>query len=105
MKHYRDEWIREWCDANGWSDLYAENNLYWAFPPNGVMPQPIPIETMRSIKRKNGLSQQEKRCTVGLIILTATALAFTILYSTPMFLLLAFSVASLTIALLDISDI
>ena len=51
IKHFCDDWVREWCDANGWTDLFMErSNHYWAFPPGAVMPEPIPSKTLRLIK-------------------------------------------------------
>ncbi len=53
MKHYSDEWIEEWCQENGWTDLFVErSNSYWAFPPGAVMPEPIPAQALRVIKAK-----------------------------------------------------
>ena len=60
MKHYSDKWIEEWCLRNGWSDLYVEQNQYWAFRPGAVMPEPVPNDILRSLKRENGLSSSEK---------------------------------------------
>ncbi|MEO1341284.1 MAG: hypothetical protein AAFV28_09115 [Cyanobacteria bacterium J06635_13] len=28
----------QWCEINGYSDLFIRNGEYWAFPPNSVMP-------------------------------------------------------------------
>ncbi|MEM8718562.1 MAG: hypothetical protein AAGE84_04540 [Cyanobacteria bacterium P01_G01_bin.39] len=28
----------QWCQINGYSNLFVRNGEYWAFPPHGVMP-------------------------------------------------------------------
>ena len=33
-----------WCDQHGYSDPFCRDGIWWAFPPNGVMP--IRIETV-----------------------------------------------------------
>ncbi|MEM1253419.1 MAG: hypothetical protein AAGI69_13375 [Cyanobacteria bacterium P01_H01_bin.21] len=33
-----------WCDLNGYSDPFCRDGIWWAFPPNGVMP--VRIETV-----------------------------------------------------------
>ena len=50
MKHYCEEWVKDWCFENGWTDLYVERCHYWAFPPGAVMPEPIPPRVLRLIK-------------------------------------------------------
>ena len=45
-----------------WTDLVRERyNSYWAFPPNCVMPEPIPQKVMRLIKNEKGLSKSEQK--------------------------------------------
>ena len=29
---------QDWCDLNGYSDPFCRDGIWWAFPPNGVMP-------------------------------------------------------------------
>ena len=72
IKHFCDDWIKEWCQENGWTDLFLERYDYWAFPPNAVMPLPIPKETLLQIKAEKGFSNQEKlwltiSATIGLL--------------------------------------
>ena len=33
-----------WCDQHGYSDPFCRDGIWWAFPPNGVMP--VRIETV-----------------------------------------------------------
>jgi hypothetical protein len=36
--------IQDWCDENGWTEpmWVGASSWWWAFPPNGVMPAPLP---------------------------------------------------------------
>lgn len=33
---------KEWCEARGWTDLFFQEGKWYSFPPNAVIPQPIP---------------------------------------------------------------
>ena len=33
---------KEWCEARGWTELFFQEGKWYAFPPNAVIPQPIP---------------------------------------------------------------
>ena len=65
MNHYAAQWIEDWCSENGWTDLFRERTDYWAFPPNAVMPVPIPTQVLRSIKANRGLCFEEKGVVCG----------------------------------------
>ena len=99
MQHFHDEWIQEWCDSNGWTDLFQERyNHYWAFPPNGVMPEPIPQKVMRLIKSEKGLTAIEQRWLLSAAFVSVLALATTCLLVTPMPLMFAFAFDAVTFA-------
>jgi hypothetical protein len=34
MKKFCTEWIQEWCQENGWTDLFTVRREYWAFGSN-----------------------------------------------------------------------
>lgn len=105
MKHFCDQWIQEWCFENGWTDPVMEPlNHYWAFPPGGVMPQPIPSDVLRGIKSRNGLSQHEK-------MWTATAIAFAVVMAwlsyvlkCPMPLIAGFAYGAFVAAGLEVDE-
>jgi len=105
MKHYSDRWIEEWCLKNGWSDLYIEENQYWAFRPGAVMPEPIPNDILRSLKRQKGLSPSEKWWSTIAIATTIISLIVTIYFFCPIFLVLAFGIDSFAVANLELSEI
>lgn len=102
MQHFQDEWIQEWCDSNGWTDLFQERyNHYWAFPPNGVMPEPIPQKVMRLIKSEKGLTTIEQRWLVSAALVSVIALAATCFLITPMPLMFAFAFDAVTFARME----
>lgn len=102
MQHFHDEWIQEWCDSNGWTDLFQERyNHYWAFPPNGVMPEPIPQKVMRLIKSEKGLTTNEQRWFTSAAVVSVLAIATTYFLATPMPLMFAFAFDAITFALME----
>lgn len=103
MKHYHDEWIKEWCDQNGWTDLFIErNNNYWAFPPGAVMPEPIPTKILRLIKLEKGFSLPEKRLLGIAIFTTFSSLISSYVLKCPMPIIFAFAFDAITAAKLEV---
>lgn len=103
MRHYRDEWIQEWCDHNGWTDpMSVSTNFYWAFPPNGVMPEPIPGDILRLIKSEKGLTQDEKVWLGSAMSISLIAAIFTYFWHCPLPLVIAFGFSAVTAARLEI---
>jgi len=41
------EFLMEWCDKNGYTDLQRKAKCWWAIPPNGVMPIPLTVGIRR----------------------------------------------------------
>lgn len=97
MKHFADEWIREWCQDNGWTDLFIECRDYWAFPPHGVIPIPIPKETLIQIKAEKGFSPEEKLWLGSSIVISMIAIIFTYLFNCPMPLVFAFAFTAIVV--------
>lgn len=103
MRHYCDQWVQEWCDHNGWTELFIERrDHYWAFPPNAVMPEPIPPTVLRVIKTERGLSAEEKTWIGLAIALTVIGLILGCLMMSPMPLVLAFAFDAVTAAQLEV---
>lgn len=99
MRHFHDEWIQEWCDNNGWTDLFQERyNHYWAFPPGGVMPEPIPQKVMRLIKMEKGLSSNEQFWLVLATVVSLIAIIVSCLLMCPMPIVIAFGFDAFTFA-------
>jgi hypothetical protein len=106
MKHYSIEWIEEWCQENGWTDLFVERrNNYWAFPPTAVMPEPIPTKVLSVIKAKKGLTCEEKWLSISAVVTTIAAVVSSYLLKCPMPLVLAFAFDAVTMAQLEVEDI
>ena len=104
MKHYCDEWIKDWCEQNGWTDLVIERYNYWAFPPGAVMPEPIPLETLRTIKAQKGFSFQEKLWIIAAAIITPISVILSYYLKCPMPLVFAFAFGAITVAKLEIDE-
>ncbi|MBD2576467.1 hypothetical protein [Oscillatoria sp. FACHB-1406] len=103
MRHYRDEWIAEWCGEHGWTDAFAERlNHYWAFPPGAVIPEPIPTKELRMIKETKGLCREERWWMGSAIAITAIAAALCVILKSPMPLVLAFAWSAITVARLEV---
>ena len=102
MKHFRDDWIQEWCELNGWSDWFLDCRDYWAFPPHAVMPLPIPKEQLMEIKANKGFSPQEKFWVSLTITVSLLGGIFSYLLNCPMPLVFAFAFAAVIIAHLEI---
>ena len=105
MKHFADEWIKEWCEDNGWTDLVIERNLYWAFPPGAVMPEPIPSGSLRMIKYNKGLCREEKLWLSAAGIMAISAAIISLFLKCPMPLVFAFAFDAITVAQLEVEEI
>ena len=104
MKHYCEEWINEWCQNNGWTDLYIERYHYWAFPPGAVMPEPIPPQVLRAIKAEKGLSGEERLGSIAAVVVTLIAAILSYFLKSPMPLVFAFAFSAVTVGLLEVED-
>jgi hypothetical protein len=106
MKHYCDNWIQEWCDRNGWTELFMERcNFYWAFPPGAVIPEPIPSNILRTIKAEKGLCFEEKIWVIAATALTIVAASLSFILRCPMPIVFAFAFAAITVAQLEVEDV
>ncbi len=102
MKHFKQEWIEEWCQAHGWTELYMERQgNYWAFPPDAVIPQPIPVSVLRAIKASKGLSPMERQMTYLGVAIAIVSVIFTLAWRSPMPITLAFAIVALIAASLE----
>jgi hypothetical protein len=105
MNHYSIKWIEAWCQENGWTELFVERrNNYWAFPPGGVMPEPIPVHVLQLIKEQNGLTIEERLWSSSAVITTILAVVYTFVLKCPMPLVFAFAVNAVTVAQFELED-
>lgn len=106
MKHYCDTWIQEWCQENGWTDLFLERpDNYWAFPPGAFIPEPIPPKILRSIKVTRGLCWDEKVWLATAGAISALGVALSYLLKCPMPIVFAFAFDAITVARLEVEEI
>ncbi|MBL1177131.1 hypothetical protein [Pantanalinema sp. GBBB05] len=101
MNHYSAQWIEDWCTANGWTDWFLERSRYWAFPPNAVMPVPIPTQVLRAIKAERGLCYEERVWCWATVLSASLAVLFTYVLSSPMPLIAAFAFCAVTVARME----
>ena len=101
INHYCEHWIADWCHDHGWTDYFRESTSYWAFPPQAVMPCPLPEPALKSIKAENGLSSHEKRwfSLALLSLVSGTALSFAI--NQPLPLILGFAFCAIVVGQMD----
>ena len=102
VKHFCDDWIQEWCQDNGWTDLFIERRDYWAFPPGGVMPLPIPRETLLRIKAEKGFCVEEKLWLTIAGVVTIAAIILSYLLICPIPLVFAFAFTAITVASFEV---
>jgi hypothetical protein len=102
IKHFSEDWIREWCYENGWTDLFLNRRDYWAFPPNGVMPLPIPKETLLEIKADKGFSEEEKVWLSVTVVVSFLATILSYFLRCPMPLVFAFAFSAIVVANFDV---
>lgn len=101
MNKYCYQWIENWCQENGWTDLFVERRDYWAFPPGAVMPLPIPQDALNRLKSQYGMTPQE-RIWCGAAWLTGIAgIAMSFVLKSPMPLVTAFASCAVIVALLE----
>lgn len=101
MNRYCREWIQEWCDENGWTDLFKERQDYWAFPPHAVMPTPIPTQVLQTIKSRKGFSPSEKLWSAIAWVAAVTGAGMGYFCASPMPMVLAFALCALIFAHFD----
>ncbi|MEB3149359.1 MAG: hypothetical protein VKL60_10070 [Sphaerospermopsis sp.] len=105
INHYYIEWIEDWCAENGWTDLFVERRgNYWAFPPGCVIPEPIPMDTLKLIKQKNGATSEEILISVVAVIITILCATCAFICMSPMPLVVAFAFDAVTVAQLEIEE-
>jgi len=101
MNHYAAEWIDSWCRDNGWTDWFVERSRYWGFPPNAVMPVPIPNQVLRSLKLQHGLCTQERIWSLSAIASAAMGGVVSYCMGSPMPLVAAFAYCAIIVAWMD----
>lgn len=105
MNHYCYNWIEDWCHENGWTDLFLrERREYWAFPPNAVMPLPIPTQVLQSIKSQRGFSPDERKWGIVATIASVVAAGLSGVLQSPMPLVAAFAFCAIIVARMEVEE-
>lgn len=105
MNHYCDQWIQDWCEEHGWTDWFREQRQYWAFPPNAVIPLPIPSEALYLIKQQKGLSTDEQAWCLAAMLSAVLAAVSSYVLSSPIPLVMAFAFCAVIAARLEVEEI
>ncbi|MDB9315650.1 hypothetical protein PN462_21230 [Spirulina sp. CS-785/01] len=105
MRHYSQQWIQEWCDTYGWTEVFRERSgHYWAFPPNAVMPEPIPQEELKRIKSQKGWCREECLLIIGTVFSAIAASFLSYSLECPLPLVFAFALGAITTTLLEMEE-
>jgi hypothetical protein len=101
MPRVLHQYIQQWCQENGWTDLFVEQRQFWAFPPNAVLPVPVPTQALKGFYAEREMTPQ-----VGLLNLSALGAALgavflTVFTLSPVPLLAAFGCCAIAVALLE----
>lgn len=103
MKHYCDKWIEDWCRENGWTEVFIERpNSYWAFPPGAVMPEPIPVHVLETIKFEKGWCLEERIWSILAVASTIIASILSFCFKCPIPMVFAFAFSAVTVAQLEV---
>ena len=105
MNHYATQWIEDWCQDNGWTDWFIERSRYWGFPPNAVMPMPIPAQALRMIKAKQGLCFEEKIWSISAVGSAVVSGVLCYALASPMPLIAAFAFCAIVVAQMEDEEI
>ncbi|KGF73977.1 hypothetical protein DO97_00060 [Neosynechococcus sphagnicola sy1] len=105
MKKFSEQWIREWCDDNGWTDLFIEHCHYWAFPPGAVMPMPLPGTVLKTIKDQKGWCLEEKIWVGAAIATTLIGSTLTYVLASPMPLIAAFTFCAVVVGRMEVEEL
>ncbi len=105
MNHYAAHWIDSWCRDNGWTDWFVERSRYWGFPPNAVMPVPIPSDVLRGLKAQHGLCFEERIWVISALVSAGLGGVLSYVLASPMPLVVAFAYAAIVVARMDEDDL
>lgn len=105
MNHYCYTWIEDWCKDNGWTELFVmRRNEFWAFPPNAVMPLPIPSQVLQQIKAEKGLSVDERFWCLAAVIVSVVTAGLSYFAHSPMPFVAAFAFCAMVVAGMEVED-
>jgi hypothetical protein len=95
------QYIQQWCQEHGWTDLFVEQRQFWAFPPGSVLPVPVPTHALEGFYRTYEMSPQVGLLNLSSITITLVAVLLTVVTLSPVPLLIAFGYCAIAVALLE----
>lgn len=90
-----------WCQEHGWTDLFIEQYQYWAFPPGGVMPLPLPSQALQPIELPTVTTPQQRFLQLLALAVAFAATGISCWFQSPMPLVVGFGACALLIAAQD----
>lgn len=94
-------YLTHWCQKHGWTDLFVDRYQFWAFPPGGVLPLPVPNSVIEGFYSQRHITKRHWCCYMLSICSTAIAIPLTIVSHSPMPLIAAFACGAIAVGLLD----
>jgi hypothetical protein len=95
------QYIQQWCQEHGWTDLFVEQRQFWAFPPGSVLPVPVPTRALEGFYNEREMTPQVgllNLCSIGVAL---CAILLTVITLSPVPLLAAFGCCAIAVALLE----
>lgn len=106
MRYFCDVWIEEWCEVNGWMDLFMERfNYYWVFFFGVVMLEFIFGKIFWVIKLEKGFCEEEKVWLIVVVVVFVLAIGFVFLFKNFMFVVLVFVFDVVIVGCLEMEEI
>ena len=101
MMHPLYPYLSQWCQENGWTDLFVERYQFWAFPPGGVLPSPLPHSVLEDLYSQHYRGFRHSASYGALVLGTGIAILWTLFSHSPMPLVAAFVISAIAIGMLD----
>jgi hypothetical protein len=95
------QYIQQWCQEHGWTDLFVEQRQFWAFPPGAVLPVPVPTQALERFYAEREMTPQVGLLNLSSIGAALSAVLLTVLTLSPIPLLAAFGCCAIAVALLE----
>jgi hypothetical protein len=101
MSRVLHQYIQQWCQAHGWTDLFVEQRQFWAFPPGSVLPVPVPTYALEGFYSAYEMTPQVGLLNLSSMGVTLGAVLLTVVTLSPVPLLVAFGYCAIAVALLE----
>jgi hypothetical protein len=95
------QFIQQWCKEHNWTDLFVEQQQFWAFPPDSFIPVPIPVSAIERFYAKRRSAPRFKVTSLSAVGAALSTVALTMLTFSPVPLLLGFGCCVIAVALLE----